>query len=61
MNDLECKILKALNKKGYKNFPTFLDCGKYKERAFQIISRFGNTLEFYQIQHKKHFSFRTIS
>ena len=49
MNDLECKILIALNKTQYKNFPKYLDSGKYKERSFQIIERFGNTLEFYQL------------
>ena len=47
MNELEGNVLKHLNDKGYKNFPKLLSIGVKYKRPYQILERFGQTLEFY--------------
>lgn len=45
MNKVETNVMKVLNKKGFKNFPTLYETGVYKEGPGMIIERFGKTLD----------------
>ena len=60
MNRMEGDILKALNKKGFKNFPQILAVGVQAQKPYQIMERFGQTLEFYQMINKQKFSYKTV-
>lgn len=48
MNIIEAKIMKELNKAGYKRFPKLYGYGIHKDKPYQIQERFGQTLEYYQ-------------
>ena len=47
MNETEGHVLKMLNNRGYRNFPKLLSMGLRYRRPYQILERFGQTLEFY--------------
>ena len=41
MNELEGEIIKKLNDKGFKNFPSLLAIGVRKRKSYQVLERFG--------------------
>ena len=47
MNELEGDLVQKLNSKGYTNFPKLHGIGVKYKRSYQILERFGRTLEFY--------------
>ena len=61
MNQMEASILKKLNLKGFTNFPQLLGMGYKYHKHYQILERFGKTLEFYQMVNRDKFSFTTVN
>ena len=61
MNELEYDILKKLNDKAFTNFPKVHGKGTYDDMSFHIQERLGKTLEWYQQERSKAFSFKTVN
>jgi hypothetical protein len=61
MNQIEGSIVEKLNNKGYTNFPQLLGIGFKYHKHYQILERFGKTLEFYQLVNRDKFSFITVN
>ena len=47
MNITEGNVMKLLNQRQYRNFPQLLAMGVQNDKSYQIMERFGHTLEFY--------------
>ena len=60
MQEIEVGMLKELNAKKLKNFPILHSTGLYNGKPYMILSRLGQTLEFYQMMNKNKFSFKTV-
>lgn len=45
MNKVETDVMKALNEKGFENFPELYDVGNFEKGPGMIVERLGQTLD----------------